>query len=847
MDASNKQETLAEKFAAVWEKKNAKAARAGGVSLMALSLAACGSSSDDDTAAAPTTPTNPVTTPASLSLTLGAAIETSTGGAGDDTFSAVNTATSTTLTDLDTITGGAGTDTLSIADSALGAYALPTSMNMTGVENITLSHLSDGGTDTITVDTTNYADVDTVSVVNAGTDINSVTVNGSANLQSVTVSGGAGSDINAVVIADAGTAGSATAATTDTIASVSITGITGTGTLTSDALTSVTVKNAAGLVTNTDGYVAATDLRTLTVSHNGGTNGGVLDAGATTVNVNIDAATTNSGTNTFGAAKTLNVDVNATHTAGSIVATAATDVNVNLDAAVTAMTLNTAATTLDFTGTANATVTQTAAAAAVITNSGTGNLTLGTAIAAGQTYVGGSGVDTVEFAATGTKASTLGAGNDVATFNAVAGTGGSVDGGAGDDTISVTHAIAQVLDNSTAFNADVANFEIVALGAIAASTGAANADDTTVNMTNLDGINFVKLAGAAAATNAQVNTISNLSSGATLELSALLGANAEVALTGTFTASNDVVNLSFKAADGFVNAGQLTVASVETINITTADSDTTAQTAVFDANLTAANATTINVSGDTGMTFANGSHANVTTFNASGVTLTGAVGAVTYTSATASDATITGGAGNDALTGGAANDTISGGAGTDALSGLGGADTISGGDGVDTITGGTGADTLTGGAGNDIFVFSSATGALDSGDAAATADVIKDYTAGDIIRLVATGANTDNVAGASAAGTTNATTDVAVSAGGKVTFAAADDTLAEKLVAVAADDTDIAAREIVFFEDGGNTYIYGAGDVTATATDDFLIVLEGVTGMTTLTESTTTAGDFTIA
>jgi hypothetical protein len=33
MDASNKQPTLAEKFAAVWEKKNAKAARAGGVSL----------------------------------------------------------------------------------------------------------------------------------------------------------------------------------------------------------------------------------------------------------------------------------------------------------------------------------------------------------------------------------------------------------------------------------------------------------------------------------------------------------------------------------------------------------------------------------------------------------------------------------------------------------------------------------------------------------------------------------------------------------------------------------------------------------------------------------------------
>ena len=55
MDASNKQSTLAEKFAAVWEKKNAKAARAGGVSLMALSLAACGS--DDATTTATTTTT----------------------------------------------------------------------------------------------------------------------------------------------------------------------------------------------------------------------------------------------------------------------------------------------------------------------------------------------------------------------------------------------------------------------------------------------------------------------------------------------------------------------------------------------------------------------------------------------------------------------------------------------------------------------------------------------------------------------------------------------------------------------------------------------------------------------
>jgi hypothetical protein len=46
-DASSKQDKLVSKLVGAWEKKNSKAARAGGVSLMALSLAACGA--EDDT------------------------------------------------------------------------------------------------------------------------------------------------------------------------------------------------------------------------------------------------------------------------------------------------------------------------------------------------------------------------------------------------------------------------------------------------------------------------------------------------------------------------------------------------------------------------------------------------------------------------------------------------------------------------------------------------------------------------------------------------------------------------------------------------------------------------------
>jgi hypothetical protein len=66
MDASEKKETLAEQFVSIWEKKNSKIARAGGVSLMALSLAACGGSSDTaatDTPAAET-PAEETETPA---------------------------------------------------------------------------------------------------------------------------------------------------------------------------------------------------------------------------------------------------------------------------------------------------------------------------------------------------------------------------------------------------------------------------------------------------------------------------------------------------------------------------------------------------------------------------------------------------------------------------------------------------------------------------------------------------------------------------------------------------------------------------------------------------------------
>ena len=141
MDASNKQETVSEKFARVWEKKNAKAARAGGVSLMALSLAACGS--DDSTTTATTTTTTTATTttttPAAKSFTLTLNEDSGSsfvGGAGDDTYTAKavqNNAgtTSYPLQTFDALDGGAGSDSL---DVTINTTVAPT---LTNIETIT--------------------------------------------------------------------------------------------------------------------------------------------------------------------------------------------------------------------------------------------------------------------------------------------------------------------------------------------------------------------------------------------------------------------------------------------------------------------------------------------------------------------------------------------------------------------------------------------------------------------------------------------------------------------------------------------------------------------------------------
>jgi hypothetical protein len=70
---------------------------------------------------------------------------------------------------LDGAVGGAGTDTLSIADASNNAYSLPTSANISGIENIVVSHTSNAVGDSVTVNVNTMTDVENVTVTNSGT------------------------------------------------------------------------------------------------------------------------------------------------------------------------------------------------------------------------------------------------------------------------------------------------------------------------------------------------------------------------------------------------------------------------------------------------------------------------------------------------------------------------------------------------------------------------------------------------------------------------------------------------------------------------------------------------------
>lgn len=283
----------------------------------------------------------------------------------------------------------------------------------------------------------------------------------------------------------------------------------------------------------------------------------------------------------------------------------------------------------------------------------TGGVTVDLSGADNAAFTGGAGAD--KLTVKGSKvAHTLGAGDDTvvvsdATFADLA-KGFSVDGGEGTDTLQMSATLAK--DFKTA---DVAtNFEILKL---AGGTG-------TVNMDNFGDIDHV----AVGALNGAV-TLNNMGNGGLLEYVATPGQQVTVNVKGAgdTDSTNDVLNVTI-SDDNVVDANTLTVANVETINITADDTDLGEDDAPVQHSmtLTAAAATTVNISGDAELSLTLTDSDKITKIDASGNTGGLTVDLTSITNEANAFVTLTGSSADDTITMGIGN-VITGGEGKDAF------------------------------------------------------------------------------------------------------------------------------------------------------------------------------------
>jgi len=702
MDASSKQPSTAEKFAAVWEKKNAKAARAGGVSLMALSLAACGGSSSTTTETTDTTDTTPVTpagpTPAAWELTTG--VDTLIGVSGGD--ESVSGVFGTTYKATDTIVDGssADSDTVSITTTT----AATTAGTISGVEsvNFTFNTLANSSLDatsisgaTITVSQAKAGSTGTVAVNNLGEGVDVTgstgvsTLTAAYSIDSTTLVGAAGATV------DASSASTATVTGIDSgtviAKAASTVNLVGAGHSTaSTADDSATVKATSTVTIDTDGD-GGDQTEYVTVEGNGaavtatiaGAPEKIIAAGAYDVTIAGDHAVFHTETITDETtAGTTSLKITALDDDTSLKNVSLDGINLAANITTADKTITTATSGQNYTISVNQTaadtgdeITFTAAAASAETNSitvtgdnSTASATLITVpeliftnygtvnLVAVDGLEGASEAATVVTVDTDAVVNLSGAGTIAISADSGSGVASLVD--ASNMTGALTVTMGTDFDNvkggagNDTFKINSATPVLIADGqggndtlSVLADTGA---DYTAETFTNFE---VIQLNGDAADTGDTISFDSSLANGKSLSV------------TSGNTDSGDVIN--FVADETTVDLSSVSLGTGVTMTL------------------------------DTATNYSGGTPALTITGHSSAMTLTGQGG----------DDVITGGKNGDTIAGNAGADTLSGGAGNDTITGGAGADTINGGSGTDAITGGDGGDTLTGGTGVDTFNF----------------------------------------------------------------------------------------------------------------------------------------------
>ena len=749
------------KLVKAWESKtNQRAMKAGGGLTMALTLAACGGSSDT-AAEAPAVVETPVTPVANAPVAMTADEKIYRGDENNDTF----TATSTTFTGKTVIDDfAADSDTLEVTLTA----ALATDNVVDGIENVNLiwnafgtatTDLEDISGATVTLSSTKVGFLGSATVSNAG---DNDVVAGSGMSGTLTVTGvktgavdGASAKVMSVTAAGTATADDTTVVT----AGADTTKIT-----VADFDSATVNAGTAKTVILTDDDAAADDENTveLTIGANTTLTNNVDDltitAAAADLSVTIDAvdaSLTIAGDNavTLKAADLFILNGEVVSAAGSaVVATAdvSDDTNLKKVDASSFTFESTIGEIITVSSGANVTLEKDAGAStsfvvgssssdvlnlsiesdqAIITSDAeTTNVTVDakakadaaditiTALTGGEDYVFTSAND---FNIDGVVAADVNAAAVTGAFDLDQGTAGALDvtgsasakntvtftgttqtnnytGGTGVDSVD----FATTTGSAVAVVSDGDN--VIDMAHITTGNGVVNAGDgkDTVTATALTtGVLNLSLGGGD-----DTATINGVLAGATIVVEAGAGDD-KVSLLDS-TAAGDEITMNFGDGTDTLVLGAAESIALGTFNAT--GLDVIAMTGGGAASTVAAD-------------FVSGKDYNITASNAAGdiFTVVGdvAAGETIDLSSLTIDQTLTKAVISTSITGNAGDDTING---TDI------ADAIASNGGDDTLTGGLGKDTYTLGAGKDTVVIATA----DTGNTVAAADVVTSFTSG---------------------------------------------------------------------------------------------------------------------
>lgn len=342
----------------------------------------------------------------------------------------------------------------------------------------------------------------------------------------------------------------------------------GTVVIDDNATAAITNVSLNGFASATIGGVAALDaLKTISLANSGGAT--VVTTKATSLDLTVNAVKhavdLEVGAN---AVATLKINTTGADSAFALDAADVKDLTIAGSKSVdlTGSTL-TALETVTVTGDASATLT--AAAAKSVTTTGTTGTVTAVITGATATYTGGAGKDNVTVNGVATKAINLGAGDDTLTVTSSTAMTVEANGGEGTDTLIMSAVDAENASKAATFEAKITSFEKLQVNAVA--NGATN----TVDMSNMDDINYIISAGANAVAQKSTVTITGTTDDALDTVSVDVGGKT-FTVTGAFTAATAATALAAaidseaayvaSAASGVLTITAATAATPFTVN-----------------------------------------------------------------------------------------------------------------------------------------------------------------------------------------------------------------------------------------------------------------------------------------